>query len=123
MILSIIIYRILAINILSMSNVIYSDVTEKTARYAKALGHPVRLAILKHINALDCCYTKDLVEEIPMAQSTISQHLKELKNAGLIIGIRELPKIKYCIDEKNWSEAKRMIKKLLNEDFASISCI
>jgi len=104
-----------------MANVIYSDVTKTTAQYAKALGHPARLAILKHLSTLDGCYTKDLVEEISMAQSTISQHLKELKDAGLIIGINELPKIKYCIDEENWHRAKRLFEKIFNEDFSSIS--
>ena len=104
------------------SNIIYSDVTEQTAKYAKALGHPVRLAILKHLSDQSCCFTGDLVEIIPMAQSTISQHLKELKDAGLIIGEIELPKIKYCINEENWNRAKRLFETLFNEDFSSISC-
>jgi DNA-binding transcriptional ArsR family regulator len=105
-----------------MSNVIYSDVTKSTARYAKALGHPARLAILKHLSNQSCCYTGDLVDIIPMAQSTISQHLKELKEAGLIIGEIELPKIKYCIHQENWNRAKRLFETLFNEDFTSISC-
>jgi DNA-binding transcriptional ArsR family regulator len=105
-----------------MSNVIYSDVTKSTARYAKALGHPARLAILKHLSNQSCCYTGDLVDIIPMAQSTISQHLKELKEAGLIVGEIELPKIKYCIHQENWNRAKRLFETLFNEDFTSISC-
>lgn len=105
-----------------MSNVIYSDVTKSTARYAKALGHPARLAILKHLSNQNCCYTSDLLAIIPMAQSTISQHLKELKEAGLIIGEKELPKIKYCIHQENWNRAKRLLETLFNEDFTSISC-
>jgi len=105
-----------------MSNVIYSDVTKSTARYAKALGHPARLAILKYLSTQSCCYTVDLLDVIPMAQSTISQHLKELKDAGLIIGEIELPKIKYCIHQENWNRAKRLFETLFNEDFTSISC-
>ena len=105
-----------------MSNVIYSDVTKNTARYAKALGHPARLAILKHLSNQSCCYNGDLLDVIPMAQSTISQHLKELKDAGLIVGEIELPKIKYCIHQENWNRAKRLFETLFNEDFTSISC-
>lgn len=105
-----------------MSNIIYSDVTEQTARFAKAFGHPVRLAILKHLNNQSGCYTGDLVEVIPMAQSTISQHLKELKDAGLIVGEIKLPKIKYCIDQENWNRAKRLFETLFNQDFTGISC-
>ena len=105
-----------------MPNVIYSDVTKSTAKFAKALAHPARLAILKHLNDNDCCYTKDLLAEIPMAQSTISQHLKELKDANLIIGHNELPKIRYCIHHDNWNRAKRLLETVLNLDFSSISC-
>jgi DNA-binding transcriptional ArsR family regulator len=103
-------------------NIIYSDVTEQTARFAKALAHPVRLAILKHLSSQNCCYNGDLLEIIPMAQSTISQHLKELKNAGLIIGEIETPKVRYCINQANWQRAKTLFVKLFNEDFSSISC-
>jgi len=103
-------------------NIIYSVVTEETARFAKALGHPVRLAILKYLSNQSCCYNGDLLEVIPMAQSTISQHLKELKDAGLIIGEIETPKIKYCINQQNWGKAKRLFEALFKEDFTSISC-
>jgi len=105
-----------------MPNVIYSDVTKSTARYAKALGHPARLAILKHLSNQNCCYTSDLIAVIPMAQSTISQHLKELKEAGLIKGEKELPKIKYSIEQENWNRAKHLLEALFKEDFTSISC-
>jgi len=76
------------------------------ARFAKALGHPTRIAILKHLENQSCCFTGDLVEVLPLAQSTISQHLKELKNAGLIQGELNPPKIKYCINKENWEKAK-----------------
>lgn len=76
------------------------------AKFAKALGHPTRIAILKQLENQSCCFTGDLVEILPLAQSTISQHLKELKNAGLIHGELNPPKIKYCINRENWEKAK-----------------
>jgi len=100
----------------------YSDDTETLARYAKALGHPIRLIILKYLSNQSCCYTGDLVEVLPLAQSTISQHLKELKEAGLIEGEVNPPKIRYCINQHQWENAKKMFSSLFNEDFAKISC-
>ena len=76
------------------------------ANVAKALGHPTRITILKHLEHQSYCFTGDLVEILPLAQSTISQHLKELKNAGLIQGELNPPKIKYCINKENWEKAK-----------------
>ena len=69
------------------------------AKFAKALGHPARIIILKHLSNQSCCFTGDLLEVLPLAQSTISQHLKELKEAGLIIGEVDPPKVKYCIHD------------------------
>lgn len=78
------------------------------ARFAKAMGHPTRLHILQLLDNQSCCFTGDLVEVIPLAQSTISQHLKELKNAGLIQGEINPPKVKYCINQENWKKARMM---------------
>jgi len=75
-------------------NIDYTQDAEQTARFAKALAHPVRLTILKYLNNQSCCFTTDLVGALPLAQSTISQHLKELKDAGLIQGAIDPPKIK-----------------------------
>lgn len=100
----------------------YSFETEQLARFAKALGHPVRLVILKHLSTQSCCYTGDLVEVLPMAQSTISQHLKELKDAGLIDGEVSPPKIRYCIHLENWKNARELFATLFKEDFNMISC-
>ncbi len=100
----------------------YSTETETLAKFAKALGHPTRLIILKYLSNQSCCYTGDLVDELPLAQSTISQHLKELKEAGLIDGEVNPPKIRYCINQKNWIQAKRMFATLFQEDFKRISC-
>lgn len=86
----------------------YTLDTEALVKYAKALGHPTRIAILKHLENQTCCFTGDLVDVLPLAQSTISQHLKELKNAGLIQGELKPPKIKYCINQKNWKLAKTL---------------
>ncbi len=85
----------------------YSTQEEVIARYAKALSHPVRVRILHFLESQSCCFTGELTEEIPMAQSTISQHLKELKEAGLIQGDVMPPRVKYCINQKAWSEAKK----------------
>ncbi len=92
----------------SLENIDYKENTEDLARLAKALGHPTRIAILKHLDNQSCCFTGDLVDVFPLAQSTISQHLKELKNAGLIQGELKPPKIKYCINKENWTKAKAL---------------
>ncbi|MFL5754208.1 MAG: ArsR/SmtB family transcription factor [Bacteroidia bacterium] len=78
----------------------------KIARYAKALGHPARIAILELLVKKQACICGDIVEELPLSQSTVSQHLKELKEAGLIKGEIEGVKVCYCIDEKEWENAK-----------------
>ena len=92
-----------------ISTVISPD-QSKMARYAKALGHPVRIYILSLLSSQACCYSGDLSEELPIAKSTLSQHLKELKEAGLIQGQIEAPRIKYCINQENWEEAKTLFK-------------
>lgn len=86
---------------------------EQTARFAKALGHPVRVAILQLLNSQSCCYHGDMAEELPVAKSTLSQHLNELKDAGLIQGTITPPTVKYCINRENWAVAKRLISGLL----------
>jgi ArsR family transcriptional regulator, arsenate/arsenite/antimonite-responsive transcriptional repressor len=80
----------------------------RMARFAKALGHPTRLEILKLLENQSCCFTGDLVEILPIAQSTVSQHLKELKNAGLIQGEVNPPQVRYCINQANWKIAKNL---------------
>ncbi|OQX77111.1 MAG: transcriptional regulator [Bacteroidetes bacterium 4484_249] len=92
----------------SKTNIIYQEDTEKLARFAKALGHPIRVKIMKHLSEEQFCHTGDLVDFLPMAQSTISQHLKELKDAGLIKGEVNPPKVKYCINQENWEKAKQL---------------
>lgn len=86
---------------------------QKAARYAKAMGHPVRMYVLELLSKQACCYSGDLSEELPIAKSTLSQHLKELRDSGLIQGEIEAPRIKYCINKENWKEAQILFKRLL----------
>lgn len=90
---------------------LFTEDQKKAARYAKAMGHPVRVYVLEVLSKQNCCYSGDLTEVLPIAKSTLSQHLKELKDAGLIQGEIEAPKIKYCLNRDNWEEAKRLFKK------------
>jgi ArsR family transcriptional regulator, arsenate/arsenite/antimonite-responsive transcriptional repressor len=92
---------------------VITDKQKRLARYAKAMGHPVRMYVLELLSNQSCCYSGDLTEELPIAKSTLSQHLKELKEAGLIQGEIEAPKIKYCIDKENWKEAQVLFKEML----------
>jgi len=94
------------------------------ARISKALSHPVRVYILQKLSKMNsCCYSGDLVEEIPVGRSTLSQHLKELKYAGLIQGEINPPFIKYCINRVNWEKAKKLLDDFLNENRSvNISC-
>lgn len=88
----------------------FNEQQTKLARYAKALGHPVRIYVLETLAKQTCCYSGDLSEVLPIAKSTLSQHLKELKEAGLIQGEIEAPRIKYCINKANWAEAQDLLK-------------
>src|ERR1051326_5094201 len=78
----------------------------KIAKYMKALGHPARIAILELLIKKQACICGDIVDDLPLSQSTVSQHLKELKEAGLIKGEIEGVKVCYCVDEKEWETAK-----------------
>lgn len=86
----------------------------KIAKYAKALAHPARVAILQLLIKKQACICGDIVDELPLSQSTVSQHLKELKEAGLIKGDIDGVKICYCIDEKEWETAKSYLDNLFN---------
>lgn len=79
----------------------------KLAAYAKALAHPARVAIMEHLHQVGGCFCGDIVNTLPIAQASVSQHLKELREAGLIIASDEPPKVKYCINRQNWEEAKK----------------
>lgn len=83
------------------------------AAFAKVLGHPARIAILQHLMELNACVCGELVTEIGLAQATISQHLKELKNAGLIQGTIEGTSVCYCINAQKWTEMQTQINEFL----------
>ena len=85
----------------------YTVTQEQLARFAKALGHPARIAIMHFLAKQH--------EELPIAKATVSQHLKELKDAGLIQGEVETPKVKYCINRKNWELARRLFNDFFNQ--------
>ncbi len=94
---------------------IFTDEQKQAARFAKAMGHPVRMYVLELLTNQSCCYSGDLSESLPIAKSTLSQHLKELKDAGLIQGEIESPKIKYCINRQNWEIAQKLFNQFLNK--------
>lgn len=88
---------------------IFSDQQNELAALAKVLGHPARIAILERLIGMNECVCGDLVSEIGLAQPTISQHLKELKNTGLIKGTIEGTRVCYCIDTKRWNEVSSLL--------------
>lgn len=88
----------------------YTDSQNELAILTKALGHPARIAIIEHILKVNSCICGDIVNELPLAQPTVSQHLKELKNAGLIKGSVEGNTICYCIDENGFEKVKNFFK-------------
>jgi len=92
----------------------FTEEQNDLAAMAKALAHPARVAILQHLLSIGACITKDIVEELPLAQPTISQHLKELKKAGLIKGTIEGTSICYCIDEAEWNKVQSHINEFFN---------
>ena len=87
---------------------------EQLARFAKAMGHPTRIAILRFLASQNSCFFGDIHEVLPIAKATVSQHLSELKDAGLIQGEIMPPKVKYCINGKNWQLAKELFTELLS---------
>ena len=97
----------------------FTDKQNEISIFAKAFGHPARVAILQHLFKINSCICGDLVNEIGLAQPTISQHLKELKNLGLIKGNIEGTSVCYCIDSENWTAMKRTMAEFLNMDMES----
>ena len=100
----------------------YSQEQVQTARFAKAMAHPVRIAILQLLNTQSCCYHGDMAEELPIAKSTISQHLNALKAAGLIKGTTTPPSVQYCICEENWKIAKQLFQHFLGQKIIKQHC-
>ena len=99
----------------------FTKVQNDLAVITKALGHPAQIAILQFLIKSKSCVCGDIVDELPLSQSTVSQHLKELKNAGLITGDIDGPSVCYCIDEKAWMKAKKQIGDFM-ETYAGKNC-
>jgi DNA-binding transcriptional ArsR family regulator len=100
----------------------FSAKDNKVAAYAKALAHPARVAILRLLLKKQSCICGDIVDELPLSQSTVSQHLRELKESGLIKGDVDGVKVCYCIDEKEWEHAKHHLEALLNTPISKLNC-
>ena len=94
----------------------FTDQQNEIALFAKVFGHPARVSILQHLFKIDACVCGDLVNEIGLAQPTISQHLKELKLLGLIKGNVEGTSVCYCIHKDNWTAMKAVMSEFLNQD-------
>ena len=88
---------------------------KRIADLAKALAHPARIAILEFLAKQETCICGDIVDQLPLSQSTVSQHLAELKRVGLIKGEIEGPRVCYCIDEKAWDDAKMLLTQFLTD--------
>ena len=110
------------INMNTTRNKDYTIDNEQLARFAKAMGHPARITILEYLSSLDCCYFGEIHNELPIAKATVSQHLKELKDAGLIQGEIETPKVKYCINKENWEKAQAYFETFFALNKEKIRC-
>ncbi|RED50384.1 ArsR/SmtB family transcription factor [Seonamhaeicola aphaedonensis] len=100
----------------------FTNLQNDIAVLAKVLGHPARVAIIQHLFKINTCICGDLVDEIGLAQPTISQHLKELKNVGLIKGNIEGTSVCYCIDKDNWTKMKDLMTEFLDLDITFNCC-
>ena len=94
----------------------------KVADFAKALSHPARVAILRLLISKQSCVCGDIVDELPLSQSTVSQHLKELKEAGLIQGEISGTKVCYCLNIQEWEKAKTYLHQFLNTPISLKNC-
>nr|WP_321228230.1 metalloregulator ArsR/SmtB family transcription factor [uncultured Psychroserpens sp.] len=101
---------------------IFTDLQNEIALFAKVFGHPARVSILQHLFKINSCVCGDLVNEIGLAQPTISQHLKELKHLGLIKGNVEGTSVCYCINTDNWSKMKEVMTQFLDQDISKSDC-
>lgn len=101
---------------------IFTDEQNKLATLFKVLGHPARVAIIQHIIKQNACICTDLVDELGLAQATISQHLKELKSIGIIQGAIEGKSVCYCIDEKVWAAIQKEFSNFFNQNVKIEKC-
>ncbi|MGG8497900.1 ArsR/SmtB family transcription factor [Tenacibaculum sp. TC6] len=101
---------------------IFTDEQNEIAKVAKVLGHPARIAIIQHLLKIESCICGDLVNEIGLAQPTISQHLKELKNIGIIKGNIEGTSVCYCIDTTHWVKIQQTLFNLFSQKSTNEAC-
>ena len=94
---------------------LFNNAQNDFASVAKAFGHPARIAILEHLLKTKTCINGELVQELGLAQATISQHLRELKESGLIKGNIEGVSVCYCIDAEKWQEVSMIFKSFFNK--------
>jgi ArsR family transcriptional regulator, arsenate/arsenite/antimonite-responsive transcriptional repressor len=93
----------------------FSTNQNRLADLAKALAHPARIAILEFLAKQNACVCGDIVEELPLSQATVSQHLAELKRIGIIQGDIDGPRVCYCINKKVWREAKQLLSQFMTD--------
>jgi ArsR family transcriptional regulator, arsenate/arsenite/antimonite-responsive transcriptional repressor len=93
----------------------FSNTQNRLADLAKALAHPARIAILEFLAKQNACVCGDIVEELPLSQATVSQHLAELKRIGIIQGDIDGPRVCYCINQKVWREAKQLLAQFMTD--------
>lgn len=91
----------------------FTESQNELASICKALGHPARIAIVEHLIATNSCITGDLVDVLPLSQATVSQHLRELKNAGIIQGTISGTSVNYCINAENWNKIASTLSLML----------
>jgi predicted transcriptional regulator len=101
---------------------IFTRDINRTAELAKAFAHPARITIIKHLIEVNGCIVNDLVEVIGLSQSTISQHLKELKSIGIVKGEIEGPRMCYCINQEVWKEAREVFEVIFDSYRLSNCC-
>lgn len=101
---------------------IFTERQNRMAMMLKALAHPARIAIIQQLVKRQACICGDLVDELGLAQATISQHLKELKNAGLIQGTIEGTSVCYCIDPKVWKQYQTLLNDFFSADIGNNCC-
>lgn len=101
---------------------IFTDRQNRVADLAKAFAHPARVAILQLLLERRACVCGDLVDELPLAQATVSQHLKELKRIGIITGDIDPPRVCYCINETVWKEARQLFAGFMSQTIERSCC-
>ena len=100
----------------------FSEEQNELSTIFKVLGHPARIAIIQHIINQNSCICNDLVDELGLAQATISQHLKELKSIGILQGTIEGKSVCYCIEEKRWEEIQKIFNEFFNQNVKINKC-